>query len=43
VAFDELNEAVQSVGTVDQITTLAELIGQRRLFDFNVLPDVLSF
>lgn len=43
VAFDELNEAVQSVGTVDQITTLAELVGQSRLFDFNVLPDVLRF
>jgi hypothetical protein len=31
------------VGTVDQITTLAELIGQSRVVDFNVLPDVLRF
>jgi hypothetical protein len=43
VAFEELNEAVHTVGTVEQKATLSELSGQGRLYDFNVLPDVLQF
>jgi hypothetical protein len=43
VAFEELNEAVRTVGTVEQKATLSELSGQGRLYDFNVLPDVLQF
>jgi hypothetical protein len=43
VAFEELTEAVQTVGTVEQKATLSELSGQGRLYDFNVIPDVLQF
>ncbi len=43
VAFEELSEAVHTVGTVEQKATLSELSGQGRLYDFNVLPDVLQF
>lgn len=42
VAFEELSEAVHAVGTVEQKATLSELTGQGRLYDFNVLPEVLQ-
>lgn len=43
VAFEELHEAVSSVGTDRQRDTLSELTGQGRLYDFGNLPDVLQF
>lgn len=43
VAFEELTEAVETVGTAEQKATLAELSAQDRLYDFNVIPDVLQF
>jgi len=43
IALEELVDAVASVGTDVQRTTLSELVGQSRLFDFNILPDVLRF
>ncbi|MPZ53889.1 MAG: restriction endonuclease [Acidimicrobiia bacterium] len=43
VAFEELAEAVRIEGTKEQKATLAELVGQGRLYDFNTLPDVLQF